>query len=110
MIRGEYWTRDEVSIKPSTISLYCDRGLTISVCLKPLGPVDVVIKDASHALALGEETGTKLYNTELGLKHLKEVKERQGAKGDMTGIYGVIRTHSGLPYENTPLGGQGPSS
>jgi 3-hydroxyisobutyrate dehydrogenase-like beta-hydroxyacid dehydrogenase len=67
---------------------------------QPHGPVDVVIKDASHALALGEATGTKLYNVELAIRHLKGVKERQGVKGDMTGIYGMIREESGLPYNN----------
>ncbi|KAK6074433.1 hypothetical protein SCUP234_08217 [Seiridium cupressi] len=75
MVQGQYHTRDK-------------------------GPVDMVIKDATHALALGEATGTKLYNVELGLRHLEGVKKRQGAKGDMTGIYGMIREESGLPFEN----------
>ncbi|KAK9775659.1 putative 6-phosphogluconate dehydrogenase protein [Seiridium cardinale] len=77
MVQGQYHARDE-----------------------PQGPVDMVIKDATHALDLGEATGTKLYNMELGLRHLEGVKKRQGAKGDMTGIYGMIREESGLPFEN----------
>ncbi|KAK9426218.1 putative 6-phosphogluconate dehydrogenase NADP-binding domain-containing protein [Seiridium unicorne] len=40
------------------------------------------------------------YHARDELRHLEGVKKRQGAKVDMTGIYGMIREESGLPFEN----------
>jgi hypothetical protein len=40
---------------------------------------------------------------EVAKKHLEAVKEHEGQKGDIAGIYGAVRKESGLPFENGPL-------
>lgn len=77
MISGDYYTRDE-----------------------PLFGVGLARKDARHALDLAKAAGTRLENVETADRHLKKVEERVGDKGDMPGIFGVLREEAGLPYEN----------
>ena len=67
---------------------------------EPLFAVDLARKDARHAMALAEENGGRMKNVELADSYLKVVKETQGAKGDIAGIYGAKRLESGLPFEN----------
>ncbi|EAQ88086.1 hypothetical protein CHGG_04705 [Chaetomium globosum CBS 148.51] len=66
----------------------------------PLFPVDLARKDARHALSLAKACGVRMRNLEVADAHLAEVKEHDGAKGDIAGIYGAIRQESGLKYEN----------
>ncbi|AEO66880.1 uncharacterized protein THITE_2115396 [Thermothielavioides terrestris NRRL 8126] len=66
----------------------------------PLFPVDLARKDARHALSLAEASGTRLRNVEVADAHLAQVQEHDGAKGDIAGIYGVVRQEAGLKYEN----------
>jgi hypothetical protein len=68
---------------------------------------------------LAKETGSELRIPGVLLEHLRVVKELQGTKGwsfsdvnpnesarihaflgDLTGVYGVVRTNSGLSFEN----------
>jgi 3-hydroxyisobutyrate dehydrogenase-like beta-hydroxyacid dehydrogenase len=78
---------------------YADRMLQGDYYKKePLMTVDNVIKDASHAIKIAENSGARLPSVEVGLKHLQSVKEVQGVKGDMASIYGASRKESGLPY------------
>ena len=37
---------------------------------------------------------------EVANAHLEDVQKQKGSKGDIAGIYGVVRTESGLVYEN----------
>ncbi|EXJ90380.1 alcohol dehydrogenase [Capronia coronata CBS 617.96] len=67
---------------------------------EPLFAVDLARKDARHAMALAEKTGCRMKNVELADSYLKVVKETQGQKGDIAGIYGAKRLESGLPFEN----------
>ena len=39
-------------------------------------------------------------SVEVAKKHLQQVKEHAGDKGDLAGIYGAVRQESGLKYEN----------
>jgi 3-hydroxyisobutyrate dehydrogenase-like beta-hydroxyacid dehydrogenase len=66
----------------------------------PLFPVDLAKKDARHALSLANACGAKMRNLEVADAHLDEVKEHDGEKGDIAGIYGAVRVESGLKYEN----------
>jgi 3-hydroxyisobutyrate dehydrogenase-like beta-hydroxyacid dehydrogenase len=58
------------------------------------------LKDVGHALDLAQASGAKLPGMEIAKKHLQAVKEEQGAKGDIAGIYGANRKESGLKFEN----------
>jgi 3-hydroxyisobutyrate dehydrogenase-like beta-hydroxyacid dehydrogenase len=66
----------------------------------PLFPVDLARKDARHAFSLAKACGVRLRNLEVADAHLAEVKEHDGEKGDIAGIYGAVRQESGLKYEN----------
>ena len=66
----------------------------------PLFPVDLAKKDARHALDLAEACGARMRNLEVANAHLDQVKEHDGTKGDIAGIYGAVRKESGLKYEN----------
>lgn len=77
MIKGMYYKREE-----------------------PLFAVPLARKDARHALDIAGKTGAKLRAVELVADHLRMVEEEKGEKGDMAGIYGVIRKESGMSYEN----------
>ncbi|KIX02475.1 uncharacterized protein Z518_08416 [Rhinocladiella mackenziei CBS 650.93] len=67
---------------------------------KPLFAVDLARKDAGHAMNLAEKSGCRMKNVELADSYLKVVKETQGEKGDIAGIYGAKRLESGLKFEN----------
>ncbi|KAJ9257411.1 hypothetical protein DTO207G8_2165 [Paecilomyces variotii] len=66
----------------------------------PLFAVDLARKDLRHALSLASSSGVHLPSAEVADGLLKEVKEHDGEKGDVAGIYGALRQHSGLKYEN----------
>ncbi|KAI9799523.1 MAG: Amino-acid acetyltransferase, mitochondrial [Piccolia ochrophora] len=66
----------------------------------PAFGVDLAIKDAKHALSLAESSGTRIKSVEMADAHLAEVKKERAEKGDIAGIYGVVRKESGLEYEN----------
>jgi 3-hydroxyisobutyrate dehydrogenase-like beta-hydroxyacid dehydrogenase len=68
--------------------------------LQPLFAVDLALKDVGHAINLAESTGAKLPGMEIAKKDLQSVKDEQGAKGDISGIYGASRKASGLNYKN----------
>ncbi|KAH8812907.1 6-phosphogluconate dehydrogenase [Xylogone sp. PMI_703] len=67
---------------------------------EPLFAVDLARKDARHAMDLAKKSGMQMKNVELADSYLKVVKETQGPKGDIAGIYGAKRLESGLPFEN----------
>ncbi|KAF2763020.1 hypothetical protein EJ05DRAFT_471969 [Pseudovirgaria hyperparasitica] len=66
---------------------------------EPLFAVDLARKDVGHALNLAKESGAKMRNLEAIEQHLVDVKEHQGEKGDIAGIYGAVRKESGLNFE-----------
>ena len=37
---------------------------------------------------------------EVANRHLEDVKDHAGDKGDLAGIYGAVRKESGLQFEN----------
>lgn len=67
---------------------------------EPLFAVDLARKDARHAMALAESTGTRLKNVEVGDAHLEQVKKHKGEAGDIAAIYGAVRQEAGLKFEN----------
>ena len=67
---------------------------------EPLFAVDLARKDAGHAMELAENAGTRMKIAEVADEHLKMVKESEGAKGDIAGIYGAVRKEGGLPFAN----------
>jgi len=78
MLAGDYYKREE-----------------------PLFAVDLARKDAGHALDLAAKSGgVRLGALEVADKHLEQVKEHLGAKGDLPSIYGAVRAESGLKFEN----------
>lgn len=76
----------------------CSKVVTAYTKPQPLFQVDLALKDARHALDLAKKSGASAPATELVNKHFHEVKAAQGEKGDVAGLYGVIRSQSGLPY------------
>lgn len=66
---------------------------------EPLFHVDLALKDAKHALNLAQASGTKVKAVEVAESHLRDVQSVQGEKGDLAGIYGVVRKESGLNFE-----------
>ncbi|KAF2475875.1 uncharacterized protein BDR25DRAFT_300794 [Lindgomyces ingoldianus] len=77
MLAGDYYQREE-----------------------PLFHVDLARKDARHAMALAEKTGTNMPALKVGDAHLVKVKEHLGDRGDIPSIYGAVRQESGLKFEN----------
>lgn len=67
---------------------------------EPLFAVDLARKDARHAMDLAKTAGCRMKTVELADSYLKEVKESQGEKGDIAGIYGAKRVESGMKFEN----------
>lgn len=57
-------------------------------------------KDARHVRDLAAKSGVKMDILEVADRHLAQVVEEQGDKGDIAGIYGAVRKENGLPYEN----------
>jgi len=77
MMSGDYYNRDE-----------------------PLFGVDLARKDARHALALAKQSGTQMKAVEVADAHMAAVKEYMPEKGDIAGIYGIVRQEAGLKFEN----------
>ncbi|KAL1297010.1 hypothetical protein AAFC00_004604 [Neodothiora populina] len=67
---------------------------------EPLFAVDLARKDAGHAMALAKTHGCRMKGVEVADAHLAEVKEHEGSKGDIAGIYGAVRQEGGLKFEN----------
>ena len=67
---------------------------------EPLFNAKLARKDAGHARNLAESCGAKMGGLEVADKHLKDVVEHMGDKGDIAGIYGAVRQESGLKFEN----------
>jgi len=67
---------------------------------EPLFAVDLARKDARHAMDLVSKAGGQMKNVELADSYLKVVKEHQGEKGDIAGIYGAKRLEAALPFGN----------
>lgn len=78
MLTGDYYKRDE-----------------------PLFAVDLARKDLRHAVSLTAGAGMEMPLAETADRHLVRVKERSGEKGDIAGIYGVVREEAGLNFENS---------
>lgn len=51
-------------------------------------------------MALAEATGTELKAFKVASKHIDMVQKYAGTKGDIAGIYGIVRSESGLEFEN----------
>jgi 3-hydroxyisobutyrate dehydrogenase-like beta-hydroxyacid dehydrogenase len=67
---------------------------------EPLFAIDLALKDAGHAQALAAKSDAPLAGLDVVQYHLQQVKEIKGEKGDVAGLYGVVRTQAGLDYEN----------
>lgn len=67
---------------------------------EPLFSVDLARKDSGHMLSLAKKHGATMGNVENIYKNFGIVKEEQGQKGDMAGVYGANRKLAGLPFKN----------
>ncbi|RAK78026.1 NAD(P)-dependent oxidoreductase [Aspergillus fijiensis CBS 313.89] len=67
---------------------------------EPLFGIDLVRKDARHALDMARTAGATMRGVELADKYMEKVQEKQGEKGDLAGIYGAVRQEGGLEFEN----------
>ena len=77
MLAGDYYKRDE-----------------------PLFHIDLARKDARHAKALAEKSGSSVKGLDVAKARLDDVKEHLGDKGDIPSVYGAVRKESGLEFEN----------
>ncbi|KAJ4370806.1 hypothetical protein N0V86_008497 [Didymella sp. IMI 355093] len=77
MLQGDYYKRDE-----------------------PLFHIDLARKDARHAKALADQSGTSVKGLDVAKARLDDVKEHLGDKGDIPSVYGAVRKESGLEFEN----------
>lgn len=57
-------------------------------------------KDFGHAKSLAEKAGVQTKGLDAAGKHLQDVIDHAGDKGDIAGIYGAVRKESGLQFEN----------
>ncbi|KNG85757.1 oxidoreductase [Aspergillus nomiae NRRL 13137] len=67
---------------------------------EPLFAVNLARKDARHAMDLAEKAGATLRGLKLADDYMAQVKEHQGERGDVAGIYGAVREEGGLAFEN----------
>ncbi|EGC41513.1 6-phosphogluconate dehydrogenase [Histoplasma capsulatum var. duboisii H88] len=67
---------------------------------EPLFAADLARKDAKHAMDVARSVGVRMRGLELADEYLQGVKKRQGEKGDLAAIYGVVREEGGLKFEN----------
>lgn len=77
MTSGDYYTREE-----------------------PLFGVDLARKDIRHAESVASAAGARITVLPVAEGHLQQVKERFGSKGDVTALYGAVRTEAGLKFKN----------
>jgi 3-hydroxyisobutyrate dehydrogenase-like beta-hydroxyacid dehydrogenase len=77
MLEGDYYKRDE-----------------------PLFHIDLAQKDARHAKALADSSGTSVKGLDVARARLDDVKEQLGDKGDIPSVYGAVRKESGLEFKN----------
>ncbi|KAH6611954.1 NAD binding domain of 6-phosphogluconate dehydrogenase-domain-containing protein [Boeremia exigua] len=77
MLEGDYYKRDE-----------------------PLFHIDLARKDARHAKALADASGSSVKGLDVARARLDGVKEHLGDKGDIPSVYGTVREESGLEFEN----------
>ncbi|KAL4862947.1 hypothetical protein BDV12DRAFT_190027 [Aspergillus spectabilis] len=57
---------------------------------EPLFAVNLARKEAKHALDMAERSGARM----------RRVKQEMGARGDLAGVYGVMRREAGLDFSN----------
>lgn len=57
-------------------------------------------KDFGHAKSLAERSGVQTKGLDAAGKHLDDVIDHAGDKGDIAGVYGAVRKESGLKFEN----------
>ncbi|KAJ5614083.1 hypothetical protein N7528_007737 [Penicillium herquei] len=67
---------------------------------EPLFAVDLVRKDARHAMDMAASVGATMRGVQSADAYLADVKAEMGARGDITGIYGAVRQSAGLPFKN----------
>lgn len=77
MITGDYYTRDE-----------------------PAFSAKLARKDYNHAKSLADTHGVQLKGLNVAGQHLLDVVDKKNDKGDLAGIYGVVREEGGLKFEN----------
>ncbi|ANB11491.1 hypothetical protein AWJ20_4303 [Sugiyamaella lignohabitans] len=60
------------------------------------------LKDSGHAISLAKEHGVKLPTLDVARQHLHEAEKLSDVKKnlDASSIYGILRTHAGLDFEN----------
>ena len=66
---------------------------------QPLFGVNLARKDAKHAMDLAKSSGAKMKDVEVADGHLAEVQKHMGSRGDIAGIYGVVRQEASLAFE-----------
>ncbi|KAL9037833.1 MAG: hypothetical protein Q9214_005527 [Letrouitia sp. 1 TL-2023] len=70
----------------------------------PLVGIDMALHMADGILAMAKESNTELAGYQAGVGHMKAVAEyyaKMGSGlGDISGIYGAVRTASGMQFEN----------
>ena len=57
-------------------------------------------KDYGHAKSLAEKAGVQMRALDAAGKHLQDVIDHAGDKGDIAGVYGAVRQEAGLKFEN----------
>lgn len=57
-------------------------------------------KDYNHAKSLANSAGVEIKAVDVAGRHLQEVIDHAGDKGDIAGVYGVVRKEAGLQFEN----------
>lgn len=67
---------------------------------EPLFGVDWARKDLRHVMDVAKGVDAKMKGVEVVDEALVAVKEHAGAKGDISGVYGIARKEAGLKYEN----------
>ena len=57
-------------------------------------------KDYGHAKSLADTAGVQMRALDAAGKHLQDVIDHSGDRGDIAGVYGAVRQEAGLKFEN----------
>lgn len=87
---------------PGPYAAYSKRLMTGDYYLReePAFQAKLARKDYRHAKSLADKAGVQVKGLDVAGQHLQDVVDYAGDKGDIAGVFGVVRKEAGLGFEN----------
>jgi hypothetical protein len=85
------------------VSMLPTQTICVSVYHRRAGPlfaVDLLLKNARHALDLAARSRATMRGVEFAFRDMTLDKEWMGARGDSAGVYGAVCEEAGSRFEN----------